>query len=357
MTGERQQCVRIYGEVELGLSISSILHGPYRAALSANKVLYGVLSTFIDAFHNQANEIDKAAVNANSGHLKQLRAIFNEILIEFEARERLLYASTALRQRGRVPLKLDFTDLSTITAFLQTDWKKVVGMDSMLAAQKTDDGLAGKVTGAFSKITKKALAKAKSSAGEELSSEERDASNNDLDADALENDFEDHALSPKSDSKDDRDMTAAKKNIAQAIKDVYHEAIHELLEVCDQSLLGFTALLELYRLLAHGHSIKLFDVNSLEYQIGEEEDAALIAELTSRPILHLQQSTEAFKRTVAMTYFHAEYKLREGRSTPQEKLGVAGLREGYYSDRTSKIGLLAAAPPPPPPAPIASGST
>lgn len=366
MTGERQQCVRIYGEVELGLSLGSILHGAFRTALSANRVLYGVLNRFIEAFHREANDIDDAAMKNNKtpenrNHLDQLRAVFTEILLEFEARERLLYASVALKQRGKVPLKLDLTDPSTITAFFHTDWKSVVTMDDLFkptVRQQAEEGMS-KISSRFSKLKQKATQKIRHERGEELSEDEKDLKDMDLNALEPETEEDKEAAAAIAKEHNEPKIRAVQKNVGQAIKDVYHEAIHELLEVCDQSILGFTALLELYRILALGGSganIPSFDagVEALAFKAGEIPDGELIAAMTSRPIIQLQQATEAIKRTTAMTYFHGEYTVRIAIPRAQ-RLGVGSLRLTHYPDGLKD--LLSVAPPPPPSRVVAAPPT
>lgn len=350
MTGERQQCVRIYGEVERGLSLKALFHGAFRIALSANKVLYGVLSRFIDAFQQQADDIDKAELELAQNdenekrRLKKLRAVFTEILLEFEARERILYALVALRQRGRVPLKLDFSDPTTITAFFNTNWTKVNCMGDLAKSSPaiSENPMAAiqKITGTFTKYASKALIFKKTLRGETITPDEHDEMvSSPLEPDTPEDLAAEADFAKRQDNPNDR---AVQKTVVQAVKDVYHEAIHELLGVCDQSLLGFTALLELYRILASGRSyaaIPTFDagIQSLKF------NADQIPEITSKPIIQLQQATEAIKRTTAMTYFYGEYMVRFGNN---RGLGVGGLRAIHFPSGTSK--LLKKPPTPPP---------
>lgn len=118
MIAERHQCLVMFGELEAKVSAISVIHGPEKSALSENKVMYGEMAYFMGQYKSQLDEIDSESGTDNT----KLRAVFDDLLEQREADERVYYTMVTYGLRARIPYRFDLTKSGTFAGIFNTKW-------------------------------------------------------------------------------------------------------------------------------------------------------------------------------------------------------------------------------------------
>lgn len=323
MLADRHQCIEIYSEVESKISIGGVLKGPDKTAHSTNKILYGVFENFLQFFKSELDAIDmefaKTANAKEEAEMKAWRVIFERMIMEFEANERLTYSTVAFNQRGRIPLSIIPGSMG-IKYFFQNDWLNDDRAD-LEHLQKTERWVVE--TDPNEPVPPPGAAKPKS---ENLPSKKFLAQfrgwrkwGNDEEPSETESETAENAaaLEPEVIGKDK--FTSKDEKIIAKMKDVYHEALEELLEVCDQSLLGLTSIIELYKLKREYDDLEGFKYDGLVAMTDDLSSAQY-----ARKIL---RAGENLKREITRQYFLAEVEDRKKATRPD----ISQLRKQFYS--------------------------
>lgn len=334
MLTDRQQCIEVYTDVESKISITSVLGGADKLSHSVNKSLYGVFEEYLRYFHDELNAVDQ-----KMGEDKPMRNAFNQMISEFEARERRTYATTAANQRGRFPLQFRIGNLGLKNLVGDTSWmdNNQLDMDQLKESPNwSDDEKDGVIdlTDTATKPTDSKLGKLhaitkihrgyktamnslapKTEDGNQMSDELSDEPT------ALEN-------------MQRKNLTPREKKVIRKVKDIYHDAMEALLDVCDESLVGLTVVTELYELMRSGNQLTPYDYKQLRPRIENESDADY-----ARAMI---RAAENLKRSITQRYFKVEIedRMKMAKSKEANDIDVSELRTKYFKTPTAILQQL-----------------
>lgn len=126
-TAYPHECIEIYAQLCKLINIESFLKGPEETASAVNKALYSIFDDFVKVFGETLNKID-AKVHDGPADTKavekqqKLRQIANEVMVEFEARERRLYLEVVYYRRNTFTDNINFPEN---WALFQKIWKLI----------------------------------------------------------------------------------------------------------------------------------------------------------------------------------------------------------------------------------------
>lgn len=274
------------------MSIMSVMDGADQTAHSLNKVIFGVFKKFLDFFAKELITIDLEIENKSGIDADVLRNAFIEMINTFEARERRLYAAVAFRQRGKVPLRISPTIIADLhdKSWLLTDPKYVLTPTGDLVEgsdPKPDPKEAAKAShkAIFAELTKFTENLRLMGKGAETDIAATDKN-------ALE-----------SGPKDPRKVAREEKQAINQIKDIYHASMQELIQTCEESLMGLTGILDLYRHMRRGEELGTFNYDTLIPNEDKKQNPAKHNRAIIRAATNL-------KRNITSKYFSVEIKLK-----------------------------------------------
>lgn len=293
----------MYSESEAALSLLDVAYGAAATSHSLNKVIFGVFKKFLDYFEIELKAIDKEIPIHADINGEKLRQSFTDVINAFEARERRLYSAVAFRQRGKVPLRLSPDIITKLQdkAWLLTNpnFTEVINEDAVFSASSEIEKVETKkshktILAGIQRFTKSKAAPVSES---EMP----------VDAQALE-----------TEAKDTNKLSAAEKQAINQIKDIYHASMVELIQTCEESLMGLTSILDLYRHMRQNVNIKDFDLT----KITPHDNVATSTPHYNRLVV---RAATNLKRNITSKYFQAEVNLKMN----NEDDGVRVLR-GYF---------------------------
>lgn len=280
------------------LSIASVLVGADKTSHSVNKVLYGVFEKFLKYFDAELDAIDHAAGITDKKN--PLRVVFTKMITEFEANERRTYATVAFNQRGRVPLSIKPGDMQ-LQNLGNTDWVDNDSRKTPGWVQEQPDPNIQQPTASQTPSVSRPLARlsfVKKMSAFRRWGDDDSVTHDDSDTDDSNTGESANQLEPIPEDK----FTSRDAKIIGKVKDVYHNALHELLEVCDESLLGLTSIIELYEIIRNDKELQPFDYSKL---IAKTDDLSISQ--YSRIIF---RAAENLKRSITRKYFYEEVRTR-----------------------------------------------
>lgn len=335
------QCVEMYTKSERAISAWAILGGNAdAAALSLNKVLFGEFWKFLKHFDAV---VEEAARRTTAKEIQTAQQIYKTIIAQFEARERIFYALVAFQQRGRVPLKLSAfsnglmgvwsgafienaehqaglgsgnnlerderlgkealestsvassPDVEQVQASAETaqdvspDAAPGPSVSPATQVVEEDDGFATRVMGKMRRIRLPG------------SSTQKPHSRSDWEeAQKMIN-----RVTTAEQSGKQTDQTRTEKiKIKEFIRDVYHRALRELLQICHESITGLDGLIENF--------LHISDGKNEDWYLEEPnwnnhfETEHLVG--SAKYVRHLITSAEWVTRILTRIYFALEYE-------------------------------------------------